>query len=484
MNLYIFTVTSYSDTDPKTSIGINHAKKYGNIMAFGDRESFTKKDKKAPHNEVYGESVLVAADNEAYDALLRLNSGTRTYMFKVEEVDLDIPQDNDRKHELYVGMNHISDGISALRTDLEDYYRVKETPMAWRDQEFVAASIGVLVLSSHIKQVVRKNVDVGFDKQYKYVISLTTGIGNRIISQLNEMVLSTSDDRELFKISSTLSKLTASVLLRLRAKMMETLADILYKNLKSNVLCPVEDVLNDLFKDMTDDIRDAISLMKGFNKAKLSLKLYISDLLERELNKGKSKARLISYISASMPSVILSYIDSGVQYFHAKPLVSYYNIGLLLIDEIKDKLVEAANKAIACKECNVQEENKYMEQVFESLYVVTYDLIYQYLTDMYYHSDSPLNQEVITRVMNDLSTKLNKIVTTGLLNRGDYLIDMYISDDNFSISYGFINFKQDVTPLQVGMVKAILENEYWTFENADINGMQQIKLRINKLRNR
>ncbi len=478
MDLYLLDVTSYTDVDISVMPVIDYASQYGNIKPVGNRNKYVKNDSKAPLGEFYGQSVNVVLDDDAYDAIMSLKKGTINYNIEIYDVEYDIPDITDKHHELFIGMSHISDAISQNRAEMEDYYRINEVRKPWKGQVFNPKSIITVIMTPGIRQVVKKNTDVGFDKQMIYVRDLVSAISDDLLSLMMDTLFSKPNLSDKDRSPYSVAKIAAAVAMKSKILVLGALGDLLYKHMQPNVLYPIDKLIYELNMVVVSQVLDNIHYFNGFHRANVSLQTYVGNMLLEKLNSGKLKQMVIDYVGSTMPSALLSDIDAVVKNLDAKPLVSYYAAGLMVADKLADDLVKAGNEAINGSGRTIE---SYYSNIYNGLYNVTYKTIYEYVETIYPYQETPLNAKMITMVREDLDKKLKVVVNAGILNDGDYQIDFYISNDTYSISYGFINFKQNVSTLQVGLTKAILEDMFWTLPHADF---KPILTNINKLKMR
>jgi hypothetical protein len=217
-------------------------------------------------------------------------------------------------------------------------------------------------------------------------------------------------------------------------------------------------------------ILDQAHLLKGFNKTTKQLidtiKQSLSDAyVVSDASSHKANKALKPLATALLDSVDFWYTNQQVA-----PPASYYNLALLVWDKVKDK---ALDMCYSEDEYDVEMLQLHIDQV-------AYDVIQDYLTRFYEFCDTPLNKEVVERLQSDIEQKMKPLVNGGLLNAGDYKVVIYVNDDedgdDYCKSYGFIDFKQNVTPFQIGVAKFMLEEQYWELNE------YPIELKINSLK--
>ena len=489
MDLYHLDISSYSETNMRTKMKemIDYGRDYGHVVTVDTTYEYTATDKSAPHGEIYGTNVNVVMDDLSYEAIKTLIPKNPNLMINIIPLKYDVPSPNEKKHELFINMVELAPAIAEVKGDEEDYHRNPDV-YPWVNPWVISGreispkerpkEMAKIILSRYVVQAVKKYTDIGFNRQPAYVQQIVDHMTTDIFTILKESSLFFNDtiqskDKNVY----TITKLVAAVIVKTKEVIVNALNDILYKHIASNKLYNVDDLIYEINVKISGDLLANANSLTGYHRTKQSLSDNIYDMLHHKLKSTvKNKKQIVEYLRVNLPNVLLDSIDASVKYLNAKDSVSYYALSLIVLDEIEDTLIKSSSSGNW--NCKLHQKCEPFEIISNMVKEVAYTETFNYLLSIYPYHNS-INIAVIGVLTKDLNKKLNVAVKAGILNKGDHEIDFYITDDAAGISYGFINFKQNVTPFQVGVTKAILEGLSWSFIHSD---HQDILLKINKLK--
>ncbi len=436
------------------------------------------------HSEEYREVATVFMDFDALDALNRLKAQSPYALFFTVIDIYEFPFDGDKTHELYIVMDDMKEVILENKALLEDYFRPTGVNPHKVEKEYTPESIIFDVLYEHISQVVFKFTNMGFDAQEAYAEKITYKISRDIIDRLLETIMSGSNlCSDPIRATKSLTKISSAIAMRARTLISEKLGEVLVQNAPSHGFYDFDSCICDLNAHIMGTVLEYAHILHGFNYTKRGLESAIKDFLSNKVQKTPVALKLINYASKYLPPFLLSNIDTEIKRQTVSPPVSYYNLALLALDELKQDLFEAYETALKDEESVGKEIFNHFNIIDEKVEGVVNDVVNNYISDFYAFAESPLNAKCIQMIKDDLDEKLLPIIGAGILNKGDYKVHLYINDDmhcnEYCNSYGFIDFKQDVTPFQIGVTKKLLEEMTWDIEYSKF---LPIEIRINKIK--
>ncbi len=485
MELCRINVRSDSNISPLPCV--EYAKSHGLCNVIGDVEQSVYTDLSTSRNsEVYGGSATVVVDEAGLKALYHLQ---RLYSnaIRIEIVDItDIPSDGMKIHELYIVLDDMRDAIANYKGDKEDYYRPTGINTNKVEKEYTPMSILFDILHNHIKQVVVKYTNIGMELQDIYAKDLTNSVSADIISTLNETIMTDitlSQDPD--RVTKSMIKIASAIAMRIRELLVVKLGEIMAKNSRSYSAYPIDLCMCDLNGQIMSTIVDYTHILYGFNYTNRNLKKSITNSLNKDVIPCDTSYNLVKFIASELPNLLLENIDRAVKAQGVAPPMSYYNLALLTFDELKPIIIDACADAVECEECIPGTEYTHMNDVCDLVPIFVEKVVDKYLCDFYPFCESTLNAICIDMVQTEMMNKLQMIVSAGILNTDDYRVNVYIDDDvtgdDYCKSYGFISFKQNVTPFQIGLAKTALEQMTWDVTHAEY---MPIELRVNKIKTR
>ncbi len=434
-------------------------------------------------NETYSESAMILVDVEAFNFLDRLRfNGNKA--LSINRLNFDIPEVGDKTHELYIVLDDLIEQIAQYKDDMEDYYRPTGINTNKVVKEYTPESILVDILQNQIKQVVFRFTNAGFDKQDAYSAEITTAISQSIITVLSNTIMTDSTlSQDPARIQKSMIKIASSVAMRVRDLIVTSLGEILAVNQHNYGFYPVDNCVCDLNGKVMGTVLNISHMLYGFNQTRANLARSIANWMIDNVSQCDTGSRMMKFINAEMSNLLLDNIDSIYKKHEIAPPMSYYNIALLTFDKLKDLIMVACDSAVKCDECDVGTEYTHLNDLFDAVPDVTDDVIKTYIDDFYTYCESDLNAKCISIIQKEVESKLELVVGAGIVNKHDCRVHVYVDDDvtgdTYCKSYGFITFKQNVTPFQVGMVKCVMEEQMWDIFDSDF---APIELRINKLK--